>query len=461
VGLVLHFETWNEIGHQVAKPVPSEKAATLADAIDAFRAAHPEWVVTVDVDGVVIRDSTVTPRDERFSAFSVEDESLFHAFARAQALIDPEIPTDQGIAFMGPANVNAEYPPIDEFASQRRVSISLRAKTLEQILNSLAAIDPGTGSAGGPARQRRITLHARNRDFEGLLIALAATDPGTTWVLVRHADREGQYDELIVRYSDGTLGEHRDRLPIVEPERLRARLEARWKAAAEARMQAERPSEPVADRPVDHRAVEAAARGEIRELLAYLRASGVPVGVVVRRETADRVLGGGSPELDPESSTVRLAEVLSTIQRSANLGFSAQIDEFGCVLVERHLRPRWDRYESFEAFDVPLRAAFLSAQRRIDPTIPAEVGGGAASVLSGLEEPDWERILDPWPIRLSVGRASFPQLLNAIAAEAPGTGWILVRHASTSGDFDTLTVELWNATSVEFRYPLPLPRRGR
>jgi hypothetical protein len=180
VGLVVTASTWSSIRDRSTGEPADAPGGTVEEALELFLRSHPAWEVGQGEYGVVLREEAVSPRTERFESFRIDDEALRHAFAHAQAMIDPLIPTDQGLVFSGPSSVHGPDPPqLSDLAGERRVSVAARSASFEELLNVVAAADPGTG-----------------------------------WVLVREPDRLPPYDTLHVRYSDGFVSDQRFELPI-------------------------------------------------------------------------------------------------------------------------------------------------------------------------------------------------------------------------------------------------------
>lgn len=126
------------------------------------------------------------------------------------------------------------------------------------------------------------------------------------------------------------------------------------------------------------------------------------------------------------------------------------------------VQPRRDKVR-FSVNNLEIHEAFRAALRAVKPSIPVTAGGITGSRLGRPED-------DPvpaMPISVEVSAhledASLEEILNAIVAQAPGSGWALVRHQDGRREFDTLTWRLTgpgrrSSVSFEELDILPAPR---
>ncbi|MGE3277737.1 MAG: hypothetical protein AB7O67_21690 [Vicinamibacterales bacterium] len=92
--------------------------------------------------------------------------------------------------------------------------------------------------------------------------------------------------------------------------------------------------------------------------------------------------------------------------------------------------------DDFSAAQAEVPTAFAVAGRAIDPALPVR-GGFVASIIGAPDEPS--PTVPAGRVTVHLTHATLEDILSAIAAESPGTGWVLVRHEDADGAYDTLS----------------------
>ncbi|MGE3277735.1 MAG: hypothetical protein AB7O67_21680 [Vicinamibacterales bacterium] len=204
-------------------------------------------------------------------------------------------------------------------------------------------------------------------------------------------------------------------------------------------------------------ATAAAAQSPLRFQDA-LRAAGIPVGLHVRAERwAD--LGPDAwrtaPADGPNASDGPTLREATDLFVSHHPGWTTEITTRGVVLRGPGLTSRDDHVDDFSLTDLDVPAAFAAAERAIDPTLPVR-GGVVASIIGTPGEPS--PTVPAGRVTVHLTHATLEDILNAIAAESPGTGWVLVRHEDADGTYDTLSVRYIEGLQSNSSNPLPVRR---
>ncbi len=196
-GLYLREDTWEEVRFVSTLPDdqsdwPADALTRLGDVLGAFRASHPGWQADIASGGVVLREDSITPRNEVVAAFSVINTRLDLTFVAAERLLLPSIPEVGGCvgSILGTPPDHTEEGPGAE-----RQPVGQGPKPSEPL-----AMECG---------QPLVTVNVRGVTFEALLSEVAATAPGTAWVLVRRRDPwKGEFDTLSLRYPENRSSDH-------------------------------------------------------------------------------------------------------------------------------------------------------------------------------------------------------------------------------------------------------------
>ncbi len=98
---------------------------------------------------------------------------------------------------------------------------------------------------------------------------------------------------------------------------------------------------------------------------------------------------------------------------------------------------------------LPLPTAFNRAARVAEPSIPV-ADGSIASILSSPEDPP-VAVSDPPRISVDLTQVTFPDVLDAIVRQAPGTVWLLSQHGKPpQATYYTLAVRIPNGMYTVF-----------
>ncbi|HJP59037.1 MAG TPA: hypothetical protein VJ865_03535 [Gemmatimonadaceae bacterium] len=211
----------------------------------------------------------------------------------------------------------------------------------------------------------------------------------------------------------------------------------------------------LSDRPVSNRVIAAVAQSPL-QLVDALKDEGITVGLHIHeaRFRSLRVVAGASLPARAAKTTTTVAQALAAF-RANHPGWSAETTEAGVVLRDIGIQPRQDVVRDFSVTNIDVASAFAAAERAINPAIPVR-SGTARSMIS---DPDRGQTIPPAPTLVSVAlfNVSFEEILGAIAAQAPGTAWVLVRHESKERTYDSLSVRYPEGLHAESEWPLSVP----
>lgn len=198
-GLHLREDTWEEVrfistGPDSQSDWPSDALTRLGDVLGAFRVSHPGWQADIASGGVVLREESITPRNEVVRSFSVSNRRLDLTFVAAERLLLPSIPDVSGCvtSTLGTLPDHTVEGPGGELGEGPKQSEPL-------------ASEPLTMDCGQPL----VTVTVSGVTFEALLNAIAATAAGTAWILVRQRDPwKGEFDTLSLQYPHNRRSDH-------------------------------------------------------------------------------------------------------------------------------------------------------------------------------------------------------------------------------------------------------------
>lgn len=217
--------------------------------------------------------------------------------------------------------------------------------------------------------------------------------------------------------------------------------------------------QPEAQRRASEAVVATASSGSPIDFAYALGEAGVSAGVVVdaasfHRPRLDRPL---APRLAGRRAAVVDADAVSKLFAASRRDYAVSVDRE--VVLLHHADGKDDAFlgqkrGDIEATNVTIDDAIVAVIRSIDPSIP-KIGGTVGSWLSRPEEPAPTAEMLRGPLVSLFLTAPTPvEALNDIARQAPGTVWVLVRHAGQNGTHYTLAVRRPNQQMSEYPFPL-------
>lgn len=211
----------------------------------------------------------------------------------------------------------------------------------------------------------------------------------------------------------------------------------------------------IEQRPVGARVIAATSTSPL-ELVDALRAEGFVTGLHIRSDKWQSLRIEKRLPRVGGTATATLGQAVAAF-RLSHPGWSVETSATGLVIRDVGLEPRGDIVPEFVALNMEIRSAFSAAERAINPSMPV-LGGMVGSIISapdGVSPPRPE----PTLVTVHLTQATLEEILNAISAESPGTGWVLVRHESGDREHDLLSVRYRGNLHSDSAWPLQVPTR--